>query len=333
MQYLATITDALIVFCGLLMTLAPVLLLLFVFLLPFCPDIECDGYWKRFPFLLLQVLAVPAGFFVVTMLVVIYEFRGYFAEHFEEYRCKPWFLPFVSLVQSDVSVSENFQHCYGNICRVVQGSLMNPMMDLATHLNSGQNIQADNLSKIQSQMVQKKEANAVLYHSMNNQMGAFQAVGKGVLKRVGAIFTGFFTTILDMYYNLISLVNTFEMVVYLPQIVLRVILLIGAYLIMSGFYDMLLGIASLKNGTIIDAVGVLWSGEPLTAVEGAEMVTIGESIEIPRGNIMIGLAITMLAIGAFYSSVGELFSVMLFLANTENDRLQQAQHLQQAVLG
>lgn len=280
-MYSKAIIGGLMVFLSLVLILAPILLLAMIFLIPFCPDSECEGYWKRFPFLLLQVLAIPVGFFIITMFIVVYQLRGYLSEHFEEYRCSPWMMPFVSWIRPDVSVTDNFEQCLGNISRVVQSAMMSPMIDIADELNGGQNIQADNVQKIQASLTSKQHTTLQIFHGLNNQMGALQAIGKTLMIKLGAIFNNVMTIVFDMYYALLSVASFYEAIICTPQVVLYVGLVAGSILtgiggvgIVFGGYEIDAGVTERAIG---DAVLELADEMPLAA---PELTPAGTALQI-----------------------------------------------------
>ena len=280
-MYSKAIIGGLMVFLSLVLILAPILLLAMIFLIPFCPDSECEGYWKRFPFLLLQVLAIPVGFFIITMFIVVYQLRGYLSEHFEEYRCSPWMMPFVSWIRPDVSVTDNFEQCLGNISRVVQSAMMSPMIDIADELNGGQNIQADNVQKIQASLSSKQHTTLQIFHGLNNQMGALQAIGKTLMIKLGAIFNNVMTIVFDMYYALLSLASFYEAIICTPQVVLYVGLVAGS--VLTGIGGVGIGVggyeidAGVTQQVIGEAILEVAADMPLAA---PELVPEGTALQI-----------------------------------------------------
>ena len=321
-MYSKAIIGGLMVFLSLVLILAPILLLAMIFLIPFCPDSECEGYWKRFPFLLLQVLAIPVGFFIITMFIVVYQLRGYLSEHFEEYRCSPWMMPFVSWIRPDVSVTDNFEQCLGNISRVVQSAMMSPMIDIADELNGGQNIQADNVQKIQASLTSKQHTTLQIFHGLNNQMGALQAIGKTLMIKLGAIFNNVMTIVFDMYYALLSVASFYEAIICTPQVVLYVGLVVGSIMtvvgrlgIRLGVYIMSLGSTEEVVGDALDAGGIIEEsipgGQPEGAAEEAAGVATGTS---GAKNIVWGSTIVGIFDGVFI--VGVLFTILFGFLET-----------------
>jgi len=321
-MYSKAIIGGLMVFLSLVLILAPILLLAMIFLIPFCPDSECEGYWKRFPFLLLQVLAIPVGFFIITMFIVVYQLRGYLSEHFEEYRCSPWMMPFVSWIRPDVSVTDNFEQCLGNISRVVQSAMMSPMIDIADELNGGQNIQADNVQKIQASLSSKQHTTLQIFHGLNNQMGALQAIGKTLMIKLGAIFNNVMTIVFDMYYALLSLASFYEAIICTPQVVLYVGLLAGSVMtavgglgISLGTYLLFFGGTEEVIGDALEDAGAVQLADPFTAVEGAFVEAAGVATETSgTNNIVSGSTISLIFDGVFI--VGVLFTILFGFFHT-----------------
>lgn len=326
-MYGTAITNALMVFLSLVMILAPIFLLAMVFLLPFCPDKVCDGYWERFPFLLLQVLSIPVVFFVITMIVVTSEMRVYLSKHFDEYKCSPWLMPFVSWIRPDVSTTHNFEQCLGSVSRMVQGSLMTPMVDLASELNGGQNLQADNIDRIQQSLANKQHSTAQLFISMNNQMGAMQAIGKTLMIKIGALFTNIMELVYDLYYALLSMASFYESLICMPQMILVYMMALGATLLTAGGVEMVGGTLMASDGVVTSAVGA--SMEPI--VLPPIIPVLGTAAEI-AGDILIGDGDTLFAMGSSLAvfgtillTVGTFFYTNLKLATAANNDMIAAQ--------
>lgn len=313
-MYGALITNALMIFLSLIMVLTPIFLLGMIFLIPFCPDQECAGYWKRFPFLLLQILVIPAGFFVITMILVISQMRGYLSEHFDEYRCSPWFMPFVSWIRPDVSATANFEQCLGSVSRVVHSALMSPMIDIATELNGGQNIQADNVDRIQHSLAHKQHSTSQLFFSLNNQMGALQAIGKTLMLKIGALFTNMMELVYDLYYALLSMASFYEGLVCMPQMILAYMHAVGIMMLTTGLAEIVWG----SNMTEVVAPATEEIGAAMAAAPPPEDA-IGVATEVVATQLS-RRGIALIALGTNYSVVGTVFIAIatFFLTNLKN---------------
>jgi len=326
-MYGTVITNALMVFLSLVMILAPIFLLVMVFLIPFCPDKVCDGYWERFPFLLLQALAIPAGFFVVAMIVVTSEMGGYLSEHFDEYKCSPWLMPFVSWIRPDVSTTHNFEQCLGSVSRVVQGALMTPMVDLASELNGGQNLQAENVDRIQQSLANKQHSTAQLFFSMNNQMGAMQAIGKTLMIKIGALFTNIMELVYDLYYALLSMASFYESLICMPQMILVYMMALGATLLTAGGVEMISGTLMAGDGVVTSAVGASMQAivlPPVIPILGTAAEIAGDLL-IGDGDTLFGMGASLVVFGTILLTVGGFFFTNLKLATTANNDLISAQ--------
>ncbi len=309
-MYSKAIIGGLMVFLSLVLILAPILLLAMIFLIPFCPDSECEGYWKRFPFLLLQVLAIPVGFFIITMFIVVYQLRGYLSEHFEEYRCSPWMMPFVSWIRPDVSVTDNFEQCLGNISRVVQSAMMSPMIDIADELNGGQNIQADNVQKIQASLTSKQHTTLQIFHGLNNQMGALQAIGKTLMIKLGAIFNNVMTIVFDMYYALLSVASFYEAIICTPQAVLYVGLVVSGVLTAVGVVMTLIAFRFFLMAAIQKILSGTFALMPF--MEEQVAIFLGLSIKNQaEGVIFSTISLGMLITGALFTALFNFFNTNL----------------------
>lgn len=320
MNLSSQLSNGALMFFSLMVAMTPVLLLALIFVIPFCPDSACDSYWKRLPYNMLQLLGVPLVFFIITMCVLIAELKGYFSEHFDEYKCKPWFMPFVSLVRSDVTVTDNAGQCLANVSRVVNSRIASPMLDIAADLSNSQNIQVDNLSKMHHQLQRKSTETGRLLIHMNNHLGGIQSVGKVLMIKLGTIFSNTMALVYDMYYMLVSLASFCEQAIMAPQIILILLMYIGVGSISVGVAKAAYALATQEEAIAEEVAGdvaaaswfeafmapVFWAASVVSELTSAITTTLSIA-SFTYGFLLTGLAVT--------------FSVLLGIATEKNNAL------------
>lgn len=240
--------EAIIVVCSILIILIPFFLLVLVFTLPFCPKSNCDAFWKRLPYVVLKILAIPAFFGFIMMILLLYQMKGYFIEHFDEYKCKPWFMPFVSWVKPDVSATGNFMGCMSQSCRGVFASMTTPFVDLADELGTGMNLANMNFGHVQDKHMKLGNSMVNMMSQHTNTMGKYQAMSQYLFLKVKAIFDKMLATVFDVYYALITMLDLVNIAVLAPQYLIIGVFVYGAVFIGIYIVLFLVGIILIATG-------------------------------------------------------------------------------------
>lgn len=201
--------------------IAPILLLGCVFLIPMCPNIEdCNTYWGQFPFAFLYWLCIPVAFFVITMAVVLAESREYFSENFEEYRCKPWFMPFVSYVRGDVSVQENFDECTAGASQVAYSLMAAPLLNASAGLGNGLNVANDTLGKIHRDQVNMASDVSQSFERTYAEADKYTQMSTYFMLKLKAMFDKVVAMVFDVYYALASMMDMLNVAMKGPDLMM-----------------------------------------------------------------------------------------------------------------
>jgi hypothetical protein len=207
--------------------IAPILLLGCVFLIPMCPNIEdCNTYWGQFPFAFLYWLCIPVAFFVITMAVVLAESREYFSENFEEYRCKPWFMPFVSYVRGDVSVQENFDECTAGASQVAYSLMATPLLNASAGLGNGLNVANDTLGKIHRDQVNMASDVSQSFERTYAEADKYTQMSTYFMLKLKAMFDKVVAMVFDVYYALASMMDMLNVAMKGPDIMMGTFLFV-----------------------------------------------------------------------------------------------------------
>ena len=86
-----------------------------------------------------KMVLLLLAFAAAAAVLSLYQAREYYYDHFDEYRCKPWFMPLVSLVRSDVSTLENYNECTSRSSLMALGALSQPLMGVTRGMSTGLN--------------------------------------------------------------------------------------------------------------------------------------------------------------------------------------------------
>lgn len=239
--------------------IAPFLLLAGVFFIPMCPSIDdCETYWGQFPFAFLYWLCIPLFFFAITMVVIMFELREYFSENFEEYRCKPWFMPFVSYVRGDVSVQDNFYECTNAVTSVAYSIMASPLLDASENVNEGLNIGNDALTKVHNDHVGMANKVSQSFERTYEKADKFSQISKYVLLKMKALFDRLVAMLFNVYYALVSMMDMLNLAMKAPDVIISIAttitivigILYALFLIFSIWYNWTAIIAAYNAGIL-----------------------------------------------------------------------------------
>jgi hypothetical protein len=304
--------EAVIVVCCILIILLPFFLLVLVFMLPLCPKSKCTAFWKRFPYVVLQIIGIPAFFGVLTMAMLTYQLKGYFVEHYDEYKCKPWFMPFVSWIKPDASTTGNFSDCLSQISRGVFASMTAPFIGLADELGTGMNLAHQNFGHVQNKHTRLGSAMVTMMSRHTNTMGKYQAMAQYLFLKVKAVFDKMLATVFDVYYALITMLDMVNIAVLMPQI-----LVTGCVL----FASIYLGI------TLIFLIGsILWSALGMSETMSVFLAALAPG-SFAADVIAMLLSNTNLAIATTFEALALLAEGLQVMAGEEFKKRKEEQML------
>lgn len=265
-QVSAQVIQGLIAVCSIFLVLAPFFILVLVFMLPMCPKSSCDDYWKKFPYIVMQLLAIPAFFGVITLAVLFKQAREYFIENFDDYKCKPWFMPFVSLVKADVNPGENLQKCMSGSCGSVFAAMTTPFLNMSGAMSNGMNIAHTNFEQVQRNHLNLGSDMMGVLGRSNQEMGKFQAVATYMFIKLKGIFDKLMTLVFDFYFALITMLDLVNIMILMPQYFIAAIFI--TFWIVFGLFIVLTTIAIIM---FVIAIPMLFS--PFTVSSGAALIT------------------------------------------------------------
>lgn len=266
----ATTVEGISMGASVFIMLAPFLLLAGVFFIPMCPSIDdCNTYWGQFPFAFLYWLCIPLFFFAITMAVVMSELREYFSENFEEYRCKPWFMPFVSYVRGDVSVQDNFYECTNAVTSVAYSIMASPLLDASEGVGEGLNIGNETLTKVHNDHVGMASTVSKSFERTYEEADKYSQISKYVLLKMKALFDRLVAVVFNVYYALVSMMDMLNLAMKAPDIIMslatKITIVVGIlyvlFLIFSIWYNWKAIMAAYKAGIL----ATIWTMLPASA--------------------------------------------------------------------
>lgn len=197
--------------------LMPLVLVGGVLLVPFCTA-ECDTPSGRYPYTVLKVVAIVLLFALAAARMAFVSSREYFLEHFDEYKCKPWFMPFVSQVNPAVSASENYKKCYDSIGMAMAAQLTAPLVDVTSSIGAGLNNTATAVADANLGVKSMTTAVSASLERTQSEVSGYHAVVMYLFLKIKAMFDKSMVTLLNFYYALISLLDLVNVLLALPEI-------------------------------------------------------------------------------------------------------------------
>ena len=272
-----------------LMSLVPLFVVGCILFIPLCPQPdECNTYWGKFPFALLKWLCIPFFFFLVTGVVVANEAKQYFAEHFDQYKCKPWFMPFVSFVRGDVSTKDNFIQCTAEISKMSQAVLAAPLINATQKIGTGMNTANETLNKLQRDHMNMAQGVIQNFERRQQEADAHAQLGTYMFIKLKAVLDKAMAMVFDAYYALVSLMDLINIMLALPELIIKAIRTITAIWFSFFLFTLIMGI--------------VFSGEALAALVLLYLAPLAPFLE----NIAM----------AFFAISGNFFVIFLLMLLT-----------------
>ena len=165
----------------------------------------------------------------VTLILFIYQFKDTIVNDIDKYRCRPYFMPFVSMF-TDKSGVDNFNEC-------VFGTAKTYVNDYSSEINKMMDEQQAKVNDADAS-VQNLDQNLAEWQiyltEMQNKKDAKQNHINLIIKYIGIKIQHFFSKIvaglLSFYYFLLSMFNVCLAMVQLPLKMIPALLIIGASL-------------------------------------------------------------------------------------------------------
>ena len=192
------------------------------------------------------------------MVVIMSELREYFSENFEEYRCKPWFMPFVSYVRGDVSVQDNFYECTKAVTSVAYSIMASPLLDASEGVGEGLNIGNETLNKVHNDHVDMAGKMSQSFERTYEKADKISQISKYVLLKMKALFDRLVAMVFNVYYALVSMMDMLNLAMKVPDIMVsiatKITIVIGIlyvlFLIFSIWYNWTAIIAAYNAGIL-----------------------------------------------------------------------------------
>ena len=262
--------------------IVPFILLFGALLIP--TGCDCDTPWKMIPYAILKVLMILIFFFVITVNVLIKGAREYFLDHFEKYRCKPWFMPFVSLVNPKIGTQENFKHCSSISTNISFQVIATPLLNITKSIGTGLNQTQEAVTTATKGVHRMAQAAGESLERTYNETGKFQALIMVMMVKIKALFDKMMALIFNFYYALVTLLDLITIVLNIPEILMQAFgALLTVGIIVSSCMMIIFGIFS--------AIAYAWFSSFFFAALGVPFMSI--AILFMTATVFLGLFIAV----------------------------------------
>ena len=175
--------------------------------------------------------------------------KEFFIDNFEEYRCRPWFLPFVSWLRPDVDASENLKKCSSSRTSALLGMVAVPLVNVTKTLGTGMNTTSKSVDIMTKGVSALATTISDKIEYTNQEMNKFQAMALYLFVKSKAIFDKIGALVFNFYYAFVSVTDLVNLVLMLPEILLAAI---AFFVLVTGI---VMGLIMLI-GVILTAMGV-----------------------------------------------------------------------------
>lgn len=223
--------------------LAPMFVFVALVLIPTCTSCKpiTFNYYSALKMILLMIMFAGAA-----LILSLFQAREYYYDNFEEYRCKPWFMPIVSLVRGDVSTLENYNICTRKSSLMALGSLSKPLMGITSGMSAGLNYANKHVDTTSEAALQLGKDATYKIETSQLEMSQMATVIRYIFIKIQAIFDKIISIIFNIYLALVTLVDFLQLIFLLPKLFM-LILFIG-----------LLGSIGAGIGSIAFGTGLLY---------------------------------------------------------------------------
>lgn len=223
--------------------LAPMFVFVALVLIPTCTSCKpiTFNYYAAFKMILLMIMFAGAA-----LILSLFQAREYYYDNFEEYRCKPWFMPIVSLVRGDISTLENYNICTRKSSLMALGSLSKPLMGITSGMSTGLNYANKHVDTTSEAALQLGKDATYKIETSQLEMSQMATVIRYIFIKIQAIFDKIIAIIFNIYLALVTLVDFLQLIFLLPKLFM-LILFIG-----------LLGSIGAGIGSIAFGTGLLY---------------------------------------------------------------------------
>lgn len=245
-----------------LVVLLPFIIVIGVLLLPMCTGCETAG--ARTTYAIMCIVLILIVFIAASGYTMAGAGREFFIDNFEEYRCKPWFAPFVEWVRPDIDSQENMRKCSSHKTSALLGLMSAPLVNVTKTIGTGMNhttrsvdIVAKSVSALANTVSQKIEYS-------QREVSKFQAIGMFMFMKTKAIFDKIGALVFDFYYAFISITDLLNLIFALPEIILAVISYFVTMTAIVMAIILVIGIAFVVAGSMLSAsLFLAWLAPPM----------------------------------------------------------------------
>lgn len=174
------------------------------------------------PWALLQIMFWLSIFVLISVVVFFNNYKQYLGDHFEKIRCKPWFMPFVGIVQNKVSVVQNLQVCTKQ--RLVANSAVLTSPVVKATQQSNQQVEALHQKvEVAQKATQGLATNVTSY--VTDAFEKFQKIQNVFFYlnlKIKALLDKIVSLFMDLYYALISAFDFTNVLLSIPAMIMKI---------------------------------------------------------------------------------------------------------------
>jgi len=266
--------------------------------------VDCEGQHKL-PWAIIQILFFIGIFLMITVYIWIVSVRYYYNnENLQQYRCNPLFMPFISLFNPSIRISDNFNYCIGRQNKAIFKDLSNPIVNIS-------NKTQEQLDHIQQTVQQAQKSTAVVASTVTDSItDAYDKydtstyVFKIVTLKLKAFFDKIGALLMDIYYSIITLFDLTNVILTLPKLVMNGLYFIFVLLVTAAAITSLMLVIAITIAAVFKTVGLGYLTIPYLFPIGIAFLNLSGVMTV---TIIAGLTSTL----AYFTATSAIYGLVV----------------------
>jgi len=290
----ASVIESIITALMFFVALVPFVIVFGILCIPLCTG--CETETGKYPFVILKIICIVLIFALSAVPIAINSSKEYFIDHFDEYKCKPWFMPFVSSINPKISAIENYKTCYGSIGLSMIGGLTKPMVTVTQSIGTGLNSASEGITNANAGVSQMATAAATSLERTNTEVSGYQAVIMYMFLKVKALFDKSMALLFNFYYALVSVLDLVNIILEVPNLMRKALHAFYIIFIIATTVSVVIFVSMI-------ALAVIYSINPFTAILAPLQYSVASSALIT----VVSMSAVMAAYAIMYVPIAKLY--------------------------
>ena len=205
---------------------------------------------------LLKIGFVFSVIAIITYLVTAFYQRAYISQHINEYKCKPFIMPFVNHFDASIDTVKNFEACMKANTSKFFSSVSQPLLNVTQSTTDSVTQAAATVAVLSDGVSHVGEATSAKVQESNLQLSEHQGIFFYLVLKMKAFFDKTGALLNDAYSALQSTMDVTNVLLALPEILMKIFgfmvmmfVIVVVLLIVQFILNYVLGISLFAIGT------------------------------------------------------------------------------------